>query len=308
MGAGGGVDSLCVAGDACEAPLAAGACGAAAGTDLCALFAWWTAAVLATCALCATVAATGAGGVAVVAGVLVEPALAAGEELVMPLPPQPARRSPPSSMPTLAEAAGALNARLTLRAGGDGVNRMICLSARLALDGAVCLGPPRQIGRPAFAILPRIASSLTAAAEEGDTQMADINDFNRAIIEEFRSHGGKVGGPFAGTPVLLLSTIGAKSGEQRTTPVVYLPDGERMIIFASKAGAPENPAWYHNIRANPTVTVEVGNDSFAANATVLDGEERDRLFERQAELHPQFDEYAQRTSRVIPVIALARAA
>jgi len=107
--------------------------------------------------------------------------------------------------------------------------------------------------------------------------MADINDFNRTIIEEFRSHGGKVGGPFAGTPVLLLGTTGAKSGEQRTTPVVYLPDGERMIIFASKAGAPENPAWYHNIRANPTVTVEVGNDSFAANATVLDGEERDRL-------------------------------
>lgn len=134
--------------------------------------------------------------------------------------------------------------------------------------------------------------------------MSDINDFNRAIIEEFRTHGGKVGGPFEGTPVLLLSTIGARSGERRTTPVVYLPDGERLVVFASKAGAPENPAWYHNLRANPIVTVEVGNETIEAEAVLTAGEERERLFSRQAELQPQFGDYARRTTRQIPVIAL----
>ena len=116
--------------------------------------------------------------------------------------------------------------------------------------------------------------------------MADMNEYNRAIIEEFRAHGGKVGGPFEGTPVLLLTTTGARSGEQRTTPVVYLPDGERMVIFASKAGAPENPAWFHNLRAHPQVTVEVGTETLKANAVITSGEERERLFRRQAH-HPQ---------------------
>jgi deazaflavin-dependent oxidoreductase (nitroreductase family) len=136
----------------------------------------------------------------------------------------------------------------------------------------------------------------------------DINEFNRAIIDEFRSHGGEVGGPFAGRPVLLLSTIGARTGERRTTPVVYLRDGERLIIFASKAGAPDNPAWYHNLRAHPSVTVEVGRETLELEAVVLAGEERDRLFERQAELYPQFAEYARSTDRVIPVIALVPSA
>jgi deazaflavin-dependent oxidoreductase (nitroreductase family) len=138
--------------------------------------------------------------------------------------------------------------------------------------------------------------------------MPDANEFNRAIIEEFRAHGGKVGGPFEGTPVLLLSTVGARSGERRTTPVVYLQDGDRVVIFASKAGAPENPAWYHNLVANPTVTVEIGSDTRELRAEVLSGEERGRLFERQAERMPQFAEYAQRTTREIPVVALAPAA
>jgi deazaflavin-dependent oxidoreductase (nitroreductase family) len=136
--------------------------------------------------------------------------------------------------------------------------------------------------------------------------MPDMNDFNRAIIEEFRANGGKVGGPFEGAPVLLLTTTGAKSGERRTTPVMYLPDGERMAIFASKAGAPTNPAWYHNLLANPTATVEVGSETVDATAVVTTGEERDRLFDRQAELHPQFAEYARKTTRQIPVIALER--
>jgi deazaflavin-dependent oxidoreductase (nitroreductase family) len=132
-----------------------------------------------------------------------------------------------------------------------------------------------------------------------------LSDFNEAIIAEFRAHGGRVGGPFEGVSVLLLSTTGAKSGAQRTTPVVYMQDGERWIVFASKAGAPTNPAWYHNLLATPTARIEVGTVSVEVRAEVLTGAERDRLFERQAVRHPQFDEYAANTSRVIPVLALS---
>ena len=134
--------------------------------------------------------------------------------------------------------------------------------------------------------------------------MPDMSDFNRKIIDEFRANEGKVGGPFDGAPVLLLTSTGAKSGEQRTTPVVYQPDGERMVIFASKAGAPENPAWYHNLRANPTATVEVGADTVEVEAVVTDGDERERLFSKQKELMPQFADYEQKTTRQIPVVAL----
>jgi deazaflavin-dependent oxidoreductase (nitroreductase family) len=131
-----------------------------------------------------------------------------------------------------------------------------------------------------------------------------MSDFNRKIIDEFRANEGKVGGPFEGAPVLLLTSTGAKSGEQRTTPVVYQPDGERMVIFASKAGAPENPAWYHNLRANPTATVEVGADTVEVEAVVTDGDERERLFNKQKQLMPQFADYEQKTTRQIPVVAL----
>jgi deazaflavin-dependent oxidoreductase (nitroreductase family) len=132
----------------------------------------------------------------------------------------------------------------------------------------------------------------------------DMSEFNRAIIEEFRANGGKVGGSFEGAPVLLLTSTGAKSGQRRTTPLMYMPDGERMVIFASKGGAPTNPAWYHNLRANPSATVEVGTDSVDVDAAVTSGEERERLFKRQAELYPQFAEYAEKTTREIPVVAL----
>ena len=136
--------------------------------------------------------------------------------------------------------------------------------------------------------------------------MADVSDFNRKIIEEFRANEGRVGGPFEGAPVLLLTSTGAKSGQQRTTPVVYQPDGERMVIFASKAGAPENPAWYHNLRANSTATVEVGTEKVEVEAVVTEGEERQRLFDKQKELMPQFADYEQKTTRTIPVVALQR--
>jgi deazaflavin-dependent oxidoreductase (nitroreductase family) len=134
--------------------------------------------------------------------------------------------------------------------------------------------------------------------------VSEMSDFNRKVIDEFRANEGKVGGPFEGAPVLLLTSTGAKSGEQRTTPVVYQPDGERMVIFASKAGAPENPAWFHNLRANPTATVEVGSDTVEVEAVVTDGEERERLFGKQKQLMPQFADYEQKTTRQIPVVAL----
>jgi deazaflavin-dependent oxidoreductase (nitroreductase family) len=136
--------------------------------------------------------------------------------------------------------------------------------------------------------------------------VSDMDDFNRAIIEEFRANDGKVGGPFEGAPVLLLTATGAKSGERRTTPVMYLQDGDRMVIFASKGGAPNNPAWYHNLRANPSATVEVGNEKVDVGAVVTEGEERERLFRRQAEIFPQFADYERKTTRQIPVVALER--
>jgi deazaflavin-dependent oxidoreductase (nitroreductase family) len=133
-----------------------------------------------------------------------------------------------------------------------------------------------------------------------------VNDFNASVIAEFRAHGGRVGGPFEGAPLLLLTSTGAKSGEERTTPVMYLPDGGRMVIFASKAGAPTHPAWYHNLVANPTATVEVGTESFEVDAGVASGEERQQLYDRQAELYPRFADYAEKTTREIPVVVLER--
>jgi len=136
--------------------------------------------------------------------------------------------------------------------------------------------------------------------------MADRNDWNRQTIEAFRANGGKVGGMWEGRPLLLLTTTGAKSGRRHTTPTMYLRDGDRLLVFASKGGAPTHPDWYHNLVAHPQVTVEVGTETYDATATVLTGEERDRLYARQAELYPQFGDYQRKTTRKIPVIALER--
>ena len=136
--------------------------------------------------------------------------------------------------------------------------------------------------------------------------MPDANNWNTAIIDEFRANEGKVGGNFAGAPLLLLNSTGAKSGQVRTSPIMYLPDGDRMIVFASKAGAPTNPDWYHNLVANPVATVEVGAERYDVKATVLIGAERDRLFAKQAQLYPGFAEYEAKTDRTIPVVALER--
>lgn len=134
--------------------------------------------------------------------------------------------------------------------------------------------------------------------------------FNTPIIEEFRAGKGKVGGMFEGASLLLLTTIGARSGQPHTTPVVYLRDADRLLIFGTNAGAGSHPAWFHNLRANPAVTVEIGTeagiDTYPAAAQVLDGAERDRWYARQSELDPAFAAYQDGTSRVIPVIALQR--
>ncbi len=132
----------------------------------------------------------------------------------------------------------------------------------------------------------------------------ETNNWNSKIIEEFRTHGGKVGGPFEGRPLLLLTTTGAKSGLQRTTPLVYLADGERLMVFASKGGAPSNPDWYYNLLAHPEVIVEVGREKFAAQASVISGEQRDQLYAQQAEQMQSFATYQAKTTRTIPVVAL----
>jgi len=138
--------------------------------------------------------------------------------------------------------------------------------------------------------------------------MTDVNDWNAKIIAEFRANGGKVGGQFEGAPLLLLTTTGTKSGLARTSPMMYLPDGDRLVVFASKAGAPTNPDWYHNLVANPSATVEVGTETFDVDAQVTTGAERDELYARQAQLYPGFAEYESKTDRVIPVVALTRKA
>lgn len=132
------------------------------------------------------------------------------------------------------------------------------------------------------------------------------SEFNLKIIEEFRANGGETFGPFKGRPLLLLTTKGAKSGEERTTPLVYSRDGDRLVIIASMGGAPKHPAWYLNLVANPDVTVEVGTEKFGAKARVANGEERERLYAQQAATMPAFNEYAQKTTRVIPVVVLER--
>ena len=129
-------------------------------------------------------------------------------------------------------------------------------------------------------------------------------DFNAKVIDEFHASGGRVGGMFESMPLLLLHHTGAKSGKSRINPLAYLPDGGDYVVFASKAGAPTNPDWYHNLKANPNVTIEVGTDTMNAVAGEATGEERDRLYNTQAKRSPQFAEYADKTDRVIPVIVL----
>lgn len=133
-----------------------------------------------------------------------------------------------------------------------------------------------------------------------------MSDWNRGVIEEFRANAGKVGGQFEGAPVLLLTTTGARTGNRHTTPMMYLEEDGHLYVFASKAGAPTSPDWYHNLVANPTVTVEIGSDTYEATATPVEGEERDRIYAEQAKRYPGFAEYQEKTARIIPVVELTR--
>jgi deazaflavin-dependent oxidoreductase (nitroreductase family) len=134
-----------------------------------------------------------------------------------------------------------------------------------------------------------------------------MSDWNEQIIAEFRATGGKVGGDFEGFPLLLLHTTGARSGAERVNPVAYqaLDDG-RWAVFASKGGAPDNPDWFFNLKAHPEVTIEIGTETFAAQARVLEGDERTVVWEEQKRLAPGFADYETKTDREIPVVELTR--
>ena len=134
--------------------------------------------------------------------------------------------------------------------------------------------------------------------------MSEINDWNAQIIAEFRANAGEVGGQFEGAPLLLLHSTGAKSGLERIAPVMYQPVDGGWAVFASKAGAPDNPDWYHNLLANPDASIEVGADTKAVRAEILAGEERSTIWETQKERYPGFAEYEEKTDREIPVVLL----
>ncbi|MDT7728579.1 MAG: hypothetical protein QOI21_5155 [Actinomycetota bacterium] len=137
--------------------------------------------------------------------------------------------------------------------------------------------------------------------------MSEPVDFNGGVIKEFRENEGKVGGMFEGAPLILVHHIGAKSGTERIVPLVHLTEDDRIYIFASKGGADENPAWYHNLVANPKVSVEVGAETFEVTATVIeDRAKRDEIYAKQAAAFPNFAEYETKTTRVIPVVELTR--
>ena len=141
--------------------------------------------------------------------------------------------------------------------------------------------------------------------------MSEFDDMNREVVAEFRSNQGVVdtaaGGYFKGKPILILHTTGAKTGAERTNPLMYMDEGDRRFVFASKGGAPDNPDWYYNLKANPDVTVEMATGSYPAVASVITGPERDRIYAEQVAAFPQFGEYEQKTTRKIPVVALDRA-
>jgi deazaflavin-dependent oxidoreductase (nitroreductase family) len=135
---------------------------------------------------------------------------------------------------------------------------------------------------------------------------AQMNEFNRKIIDEFRTNNGQVSGQFKGMPLLLLTTTGAKTGKSFTKPLAYTTDGNRIVLIASFAGSPHHPAWFVNLEKNPTVTVEVGNERYQAKATITSGAERQRLFDAQAAKLPVFNDYQKKTTRQIPVVVLER--
>jgi deazaflavin-dependent oxidoreductase (nitroreductase family) len=137
--------------------------------------------------------------------------------------------------------------------------------------------------------------------------VTEYDDWNRRVVDEFRGNGGKVA-QFEGRPLLLLHHTGAKTGTERVNPLVYLPMGDDFAVFGSKAGADTNPAWYHNLRAHPDTTIEVGTETLPVHARVAESAERERIWEEQKRENPNFAEYEQKTTRPIPVVVLERVA
>jgi deazaflavin-dependent oxidoreductase (nitroreductase family) len=138
------------------------------------------------------------------------------------------------------------------------------------------------------------------------SDLDDLNDFNRAIVEEFRANEGRVGGGFEGAPMVVLHTTGARSGKERLAPLVHQPLEDGWAIFASKAGAPTNPDWFHNLQADPNATIEVGTEVIDVVARVAEGDEREAIWTTQKELMPGFADYEAATTRTIPVVVLSR--
>ncbi|HEY9153471.1 MAG TPA: nitroreductase family deazaflavin-dependent oxidoreductase [Anaerolineales bacterium] len=136
--------------------------------------------------------------------------------------------------------------------------------------------------------------------------MSEADERNKKIIDEFRANRGKVGGPFEGRTLLLLYNKGAKSGKERINPVAYVRDGDRLVVIASKGGAPTHPDWYYNVVAHPELTVEVGTEKFQVRASVAEEPDRTRLYNKMVEMMPGFDDYRKKTTRKIPVIVLTR--
>src|SRR3954469_7051922 len=134
--------------------------------------------------------------------------------------------------------------------------------------------------------------------------MADVKNWNTAIIDEFRANGGRVGGGFEGAPLLLLHSTGAKSGVERVNPMMYQAVGDDYAVFASKAGMPTNPDWYHNLLAHPDASIEVGTETIDVTARIAEGDERERIWSKQKADYPGFAEYEEKTTRTIPVVIL----
>jgi deazaflavin-dependent oxidoreductase (nitroreductase family) len=136
--------------------------------------------------------------------------------------------------------------------------------------------------------------------------MQDQNAYNLQLIEEFRANRGKTDGAFAARPLLLLTTIGAKSGQARTSPLMYIPEGDHLLVLASNFGAPKHPDWYHNLLVHPSVTVEVGSETYRATAATLVGLEREQTWARIVERYPSLTELQIKTLRQITIVALKR--
>lgn len=168
---------------------------------------------------------------------------------------------------------------------------------------------PTPAEPPSPHLFSEVHPEVTAAGNTGvpssaaDT-MSDSDDWNAKIIKEFRANDGRVGGQFEGMPLLLLHHTGAKSGTERVNPLVYRQDGDRLVVFASKAGAPTNPDWFHNLLAHPSTEVEVGTERKSVRARVADDDERERLWSLQKAEYPGFADYERKTSRQIPVVIL----